>query len=365
MNFLPVIIKELRQLRRDRRTLGTVFLLPILVMVLFGYGYGGPRGKIPIAIANLDNGPLGNIYVDAARSSEYLLVKYYASSESEAVNMVRKGVVYAAIVIPEEFTKNFLRGKTAYIEVITDESVAAIAQSVKVFSAQIGYNFQLKAAREVGLGKAEIIYRTVYGPEVSSMDTFLALVVAMVLFLVPATLMGVSISRERERGTFEQLIVSPLSKWDLLFGKFIACFLATLGEVFLVILLAIFAFDATLRGSLLDAILFSTLFLIGNMGLGLLISVLSENQLQAQQAVILAFGPQLLFSGTFVPVEVLGDVAGMIAKVNPMAYFVWGFRSIFIKGATLIDIQNNVTALAIYTLIMVILSIILFRRSLE
>lgn len=365
MNFLPVVVKELRQLRRDRRTLSTVFLLPILVMVLFGYGYGGPSGKIAIAIANLDRGPLGRIYVDAAKASEYIVVKYYAESESEALNLVVKGLVYAAIIIPETFTEHFVSGKTAYVIVITDESIPAIAQSVKVFSSQIGYNFQLKAAERVGVGKAETIYKTVYGPQVSSMDTFLALVVAMVLFLVPATLMGVSISRERERGTFEQLIVSPLTKWDLLIGKFIAYFIATLSEVFLVILLAIYWFGATLRGSLVDAIVFSILYLIGNMGLGLLISVLSENQLQAQQAVILAFGPQLLFSGTFIPVEVLGDVAGMIAKINPMAYFVWGFRNIFIKGASILEVQKNVISLLIYTLTMLALSISLFRRSLE
>lgn len=365
MNVGPIIVKELRQLRRDRRTLSTIFLLPILVMVLFGYGYGGPSGKISIAIANLDRGPLGKIYVDAAKSSEYVMIKYYAKSESEALDMVARGMVYAAIIIPETFTEHFTSGKTAYVTIVTDESIPAIAQSVKVFSNQIGYYFQLKAAEKVGIGKAETIYRTVYGPQVSSMDTFLALVVAMVLFLVPATLMGVSISRERERGTFEQLIVSPLTKWDLLLGKFIAYFMATLGEVFLAILLAIYWFGATLRGSLLDAILFSTLYLIGNMGLGLLISVLSENQLQAQQAVILAFGPQLLFSGTFIPVEVLGDVAGMIAKVNPMAYFVWGFRNIFIKGASILEVQENVVSLSIYTLIMLALSISLFRRSLE
>lgn len=345
---IAVVEKELIQLTRDPRSLVMIALLPLVVMLLFGIGYGGSAGKVGIVIVDMDGGQMGSALVSAISETPTVSVKANAHSIEEARMIVSKGVAPAALVIPEGFTSSLLSGSPVQVLVIIDESSPTLASTVKDSMLAVTYYFQQEFARQVHGPSVELIYNSVYGPTVTNLEAFTPFVIALVLQLVPTTLISIAICREKEKGTFEQLIMSPVGRLDIIFGKLAAYFIATIADMLITLFVAINVFGVVIRGSILDLLLISTIYLLGSLGLGMLISVLSRNQLQANQAAIFIFIPFLLFCGGLAPVELLSPQAAAIANVNPMYHFILAFRSIMIKGYGISRLLQPVGALLVY-----------------
>ncbi|MCQ8892496.1 MAG: ABC transporter permease [Candidatus Methanosuratincola sp.] len=345
---MAVVRKELIQLTRDPRSLVMIALIPLVVMLLFGIGYGGSTGKVGIVIVDMDGGQMGTALVSAISETPTVSVKANAHSIEEARTMVSKGVAPAALIIPEGFTSSLLSGSPVRVLVIIDESSPTLASTVKDSMLAVTYNFQQEFARQVHGPSVELIYNSVYGPTVTNLEAFTPFVIALVLQLVPTTLISIAICREKEKGTFEQLIMSPVGRLDIIFGKLAAYFIATIADMLITLFVAINVFGVVIRGSIFDLLLISTVYLLGSLGLGMLISVLSRNQLQANQAAIFIFIPFLLFCGGLAPVELLSPQAAAIANVNPMYHFIMAFRSIMIKGYGIPQLLQPVAALLVY-----------------
>ncbi|MBC7128008.1 MAG: ABC transporter permease [Candidatus Methanosuratincola petrocarbonis] len=345
---IAVVEKELIQLTRDPRSLVMIALLPLVVMLLFGIGYGGSAGKVGIVIVDMDGGQMGSALVSAISETPTVSVKANAHSIEEARMIVSKGVAPAALVIPEGFTSSLLSGSPVQVLVIIDESSPTLASTVKDSMLAVTYYFQQEFARQVHGPSVELIYNSVYGPTVTNLEAFTPFVIALVLQLVPTTLISIAICREKEKGTFEQLIMSPVGRLDIIFGKLAAYFIATIADMLITLFVAINVFGVVIRGSIFDLLLISTVYLLGSLGLGMLISVLSRNQLQANQAAIFIFIPFLLFCGGLAPVELLSPQAAAIANVNPMYHFIMAFRSIMIKGYGIPQLLQPVAALLVY-----------------
>lgn len=365
LKLLAVVVKELTQLKRDPRSLVMIAMIPLIVMLLFGMGYGGGIGKIGIAVVNLDKGSLSWTVLDSIMKTPSIYIKAYANSIEEGRKIVQDGKASATVIIPEGFTEELMKSSSTRVFVIVDESIPTISSTLRNAMLAVTYNFQQELIRSVQGSSVELIYSSVYGPKVTNLEAFTPLVIGIVLQLVPTTLISIAICKEKEKGTFEQLIMTPISRFDIIFGKLLAFFIATIADMLITLIVAVLVFDVSVRGALVDAMVVSTLFLLGSLGLGMLISVLSKNQLQANQAAIFIFIPALLFSGALMPIEMLSPSARVLANLTPMYYFISAFRDIMIKGLGLWEISWQLLVLSIYMVLMMVIAPIMLRLRVD
>jgi len=365
MRIYPIVIKELKQLARDPRTLLMVVLMPLTVMTLFGLGYGGRTGALPIAVANLDEGSLGWDFIEAIKGSEELKIKCYLNTADEAIDMIVDGEVYGAIIIPEDFTENLVRGRTAYIRIITDETNPNAENVITGATVASAYYFQIQILKKLGSPSIELCHETVRGPTVSRMEAFTPITMSLLLHLVPMQLIAMSVCKEREKGTYERLIMSPVSRWDIISGKLAAYFIATLADMAVTLSVAIIGFKVRVKCPLQDIIIFSMLFLICSLSMGLLVSVLSKNQLQAIGTSLFLFVPSMILSGMFIPVELVSKSVRWISYTLPLYYFFRGYRKLMIGGHPIIDVAYECFSLIVMTIIFFITAISMLKMKVE
>ncbi len=358
LRVIPIVDKEIRQLIRDPKTILMVLLMPIAITILFGYGYGGKgAGKYPITIVDLDGKEGAFKFIQELRNSKMFDIKAIYKSKGQGFSSVYSGRVYASLIIPESFTEDLMKGRATRVELYYDASNPAIAESIMQAVGVVTQDYQEWAASRFGTFAIKPMFYTVYGPEIKRIENFIPALMAMILQMVPTSLISVSICKEREKGTFEQFIMSPVSVFDVIFGKLAAYFIATVSDAILSLLTAILLFDVKLRGSFLDMTIVSTVFLINSLSLGLLISVFSKNQLQAYQASISSFFVFVLFSGMLIPIDVLGPEAKLIASFIPMYYFITAFRNVSLKGWSSLMVMDQLFIMTLFTLVFLVLSL--------
>ena len=367
MKLWPIVAKELKQLLRDPRSLVMNVLMPLIVMVMFGFGYGGHESRdLPVAVANLDpEGELSQELIDYIFQSPGIEPACYVNSEEEARALVLKGEVYGAIVIPEGFTDDLKEGRDVYVKVIVDASQSFAPMVITQSVTTALYYLQLSIAEDYGTVSIRMKQETVYGPRITTMESFTPITMGLLLHLVPMTLISLSICREKERGTYEQLIMSPISRWDIVAGKLVAYTAISIANMLGTLAIAMLAFDVRVRGPFVDLLLFSALFLMCSLSMGMLVSVVSKNQLQALGTSIFLFLPSFLFSGIISPVEYISPIMRYTATYTlPMYYFLKGFRAIMLRGYTLADVWMECVALSVMTVIYFALAIVLLRMKL-
>ncbi len=367
MRLWPVIAKELKQLVRDPRSLLMNVAMPLLVMLMFGAGYGGRQTRaIPVAVANLDpQGDLSWELIDYIFQAPGIEPGCYVNSEEEAVELVRRGEVYGAIIIPEHFTEDLKAGRKVYVKVVVDAAAPFAPTIINSAVTNALYHLQVSIAEDYGTVAVVMEQETVYGPSITTMEGFTPITMGLLLYLVPMTLISLSLCRERERGTYEQLIMAPISRWDIVGGKFAAYTILSMANMFGTLGVAILVFNVRVRGPLVDLVAFSLLFLVCSLSLGMLISVVSKNQLQALGTSIFLFIPSLLFAGIISPVEYISPaVRYAITYTSPMYYFLRGFRAIMLKGYTLLDVWQECLALAIMTVVFFSSAVVLLKMKL-
>ncbi|GEM_PF-436616 len=364
LRIIPIVDKEIRQLVRDPKTILMVLLMPITVTILFGYGYGGKgAGKYPITVVDLDGGDGAFKFIQELRNSKMFEIKAIYKSKGQGFSSVYSGKVYASLIIPETFTEDLMRGRPTRVELYYDASNPTVAQMIMQAVGVVTQQFQEWAASQFGTFAITPMFYTVYGPKIKKIESFIPTLMAMILQMVPTSLISVSICREREKGTFEQFIMTPVSVFDIIFGKLTAYFFATISDAILSLFTAILLFDVKLKGTFLDMTIVSTVFLLNSLSLGLLISVFSRNQLQAYQASIFSFIIFMLFSGVLIPVDVLSSEAKLIASFVPMYYFVTAFRNVSLKGWSYLMVLDQLTVISMFTFAFLALSLRFLRME--
>jgi len=360
-----LIIKDIRQLVRDPKTMFMVLLMPILVMAMFVAGYGGSGGEVPIAIVDLDGGKVSWQLIDSLINFGDFEVKYYPATPEEGEMLVRHGDVYATLIIPKGFSKDVLLGRRTTVDLVLDSSYAHISELVwEALNAAV-QGFQEKVSESYGTFSIKVNRRTVYGPQVTRVENFVPVVMGILLHLVPMSLIAVSISRERERRTFEQLVVTPINSWDIVISKLLAYAFITISDMILTLWISVEFFNVKVKGSFFDLLFVSGLMLLCSLSIGLLISVMSKNQLQAYQMAIFFFIPSMLFTGFFTPVELLSKEVRIVGKLLPLYYFLRTFRNIQLRGWTLLESLHEVSVLFFETLLFLLLSIKLLKLRVE
>ena len=350
-----VILKEVRQLLRDRMTVALMVGIPALQLVLFGYAI------------NLDVRGLPATSVDRAdtRQSRALLADLHATgvvtpvasalAPQQAEDQLRRGAASVALLVPEDFSRRMARGEPV-LQVLVDGSDTSVGVAVQQLA---------RFPVDGGAGRPRIEVLPLYNPERRSAFNIVPGLIGVILTLTMVLFTAVALVRERERGNLELLITTPISRSELMVGKVLPYIAIGLVQTTVVLLLGALLFSVPVRGSLLDVYLAAALLIAANLALGLLISTRARTQFQAMQLTFFVFLPSILLSGFMFPFAGMPRAAQWLAEVLPLTHFVRLIRGVMLRGASLMELWPDVLALLAFTAVMMTVATLRFRKRLD
>jgi ABC-2 type transport system permease protein len=352
-----VLVKEFRHVIRNKRVLMISLTMPVLVMVLVGYAFSGDIRHIPIAIVDEDNTPSSRALTDILQGSDTFHVTQTGLDRSQAETFIRDGTVKAALIVPDGFQSD-LRSGRATIYLILDGSDPVIAGMAGPTLEAMVSNFSPSI-------KLSIDSLILYNPKLRYVDFLAPSIVGLITQFLPTFLMAISLAGERERGTIEQLVVTPITGFELLLGKMCAYVVIGCVEAALALSVAAGLFGLTIRGNIFLVAAFVLLFTVASLSLGALSSVFSKNQIQAIQQILPVIYVSIFLSGVFYPLESMPDFLRPVSYLIPLTYMNHALRALITRGAGLEVVLPDFAALSIYTCVMLSLAVLLFKKRLE
>ena len=349
--------KELLQLTRDRRTLAMAMAMPLIMITLIGYAYTGDIKHIPTVIINRDGSALSWRLTAALRETGILDIKYYTESVPQAEGLIRGGLAKAAILIPKGFETSS-QTRSAYVYIIVDGSDPTSAGTVLT----VVHETVQRISPMTAIKTDRII---LFNPGFRYINFIAPALIGLIIQNIPTVLVALAISKERERGTIEQLIVTPIGHLDILIGKLLTYVLIALIDATLVIFLAVTLFKLTIRGSILLVAVFVIIYITASLSLGTLVSVKSRNQAQAIQGSMMIFLPTVFLSGALYPLESMPSFILPLSYLIPLTYMNHALRSIMIKGSGITGVAVDLTVLSIYAFTLAAMAVKMFRKQLE
>lgn len=382
-NVYFLALKEFLHLVRDRRTLAFLILMPSVLTVIFGYAIGSPRVTgIHTRIVDQDGGRIAEEYLEAMDGSitfkPQVVENATDADVAEAEEALRRDDISAFVVIPKGLSDTVEAGGSGTVRAVVDASDTFTAPSVlrELGSTTVQQNAFLAAERlrragtvasvEDGLKQVspiELATEMRFNPELKSQNFVMPGVIGLILQLLTVIVMATSIARERERGTMEQLAVTPLTPAQIFVGKLLPYFFLALVDTVNVMLLAWLLFGVALAGHFVVVAALVVTFVLGSLGVGQLISVVSRNQSQAIQLAVFYILPAFVLSGAFTPIETQPEGVRPIAYTFPLTYFCHGFRAALLRQATLYDVRWDLAAMAAFVLLTFGTSVLLLRRT--
>ncbi|MDI7277113.1 MAG: ABC transporter permease [Anaerolineae bacterium] len=366
-----VIRKEVLHISRDRRTLFVMIVLPVAQLLVFGYAVETEVRHLPTLVVDHDRSQASWRYLEKLFNTGYFDLHGYVASQDELVAAIDGGRARVGIVIPARFAADLDR-RTAQALVIIDGSDPGVARSALTAATSTSQEFaiQLLTERLSRRGASietpvDLRTRVLYNPNMRSLDFMLPGIVGLIMQLQTLLLTAFAVVRERERGTIEQLLVTPIRPWELLLGKITPYVVFALLNTGMVLLIGSFWFGVPFKGSVLLFFWLSLLFLFSSLGLGLLISTVAANQQQAQQLAALVTLPSLLLSGYIFPRESMPALIRDVGALIPLTYFLQIIRGIILKGVGLAYLQQHAVPLAIFSFLVFGVSVVSFGRRLE
>jgi ABC-2 type transport system permease protein len=369
-----LFVKELIQTLRDKRMRITLIVPPILQLIVFGYAANMDVKHIRAAIRDLDQSVESRDLIGRFGSSTYFDIVAFPNTPGEVKNLIDQGEVTVGIEIPTDFSRKLKKGDTATVQIILDGSesnTALIAlsyanQILSEFSTQI-LTKRLNRAGMVGFEQAgvDLQQRTWFNPNFESRLFYVPGVIASIAFLIPIILTAQAIVREREIGTLEQIMVTPLHSWELMVGKTLPFALVGLFDVIMIALIGVFWFEVPLRGNPLVLLLGAVLFLMSSVAIGLFISTICSTQQQAQISTFFFVMPAFTLSGFAFPIENMPEWIQYLTYANPLRYFLIIIRGVFLKANGLDILWPQMVALAVLGGLMIGLSSLRFQKRLK
>jgi ABC-2 type transport system permease protein len=333
--LLAIARKEILQLRRDSRSLALAFLLPLLLLILFGYAISWDIRDISMGVLDGDRSSASRALVDSFRASGYFTVDHQLESPREIEPLMQRGAVQMVLIIPPDFSANVGSDRTARLQAIVDGSDANTATIVLGYTQAIVQTWSSQVVLE---GRALTLpvttaSRVWYNEELSSRNMIVPGLVAVIMMIIGAMLTSLTIAREWERGTMEQLASTPVSRLEVVLGKLIPYVGIGLIDVLIASVVGIVLFGVPFRGNPLLLLVLSFFFLLGALGFGIFLSAVAKSQLLATQlAMVTTFLPGFLLSGFMFAIEVMPAPLRAITYLVPARYFLVVTRGIFLKG---------------------------------
>jgi len=365
--------KEFIQVFRDPRMKGVVFGMPLIQLFILGYAVNMDVKHIATAVYDLDQSVLSRELIARFANSGYFQIKRYLARDAETREVMDHGRAQAILQINPGFERDILAGKTSPLLVLVDGTDSNTAAVVLSYSLKIAGQFAQdkllsRMIRQQGpalkLGQVEVQSRAWFNQNLESRNFFVPGVIALLISLVTLMLTSMAIVREKEIGTMEQIIVTPIRPVEFILGKTVPFALIGYVDVVLVIVVGTWWFEVPLRGNL--GLLFgaTTLYLLTTLGVGLLISTISQTQQQAMMTTFFFFQPAMLLSGFVFPIANMPRIVQWITYVNPLRYFLVIIRGIFLKGVGFDILWPQMLALAILGSIIMTLATRRFRKTL-
>lgn len=357
--------KEAMQLRRDSRSLALAFVLPLVMLLVFGFAITTDVENIQTAVLDRDQTAESRMLVEAFARSGYFTVAERPDRDGAVDALIDEGKVRVALTIPHRFTADLRAGRPAAVELLLDGSDAKTANVARGYADAIVRTF----AERLGDGGGAVPLRTEsrvwYNETLDSASMIVPGLIAVIMSIIAAMLTSLTIAREWERGTMEQLAATPVSRSEVILGKLVPYLVIGLIDVAVALLVARTVFHVPFRGNLALFALSSTVFLVGVLGLGIFISSTLKSQLLATQAALFAtYMPALLFSGFMYTISNMPIVLQYVSRVVPARYFVSISRGLFLKGVGLEVLWPSLLGLTLYAAVTLTLSVRNFRKEL-
>jgi len=373
MNWLRIrelVRKEFILLFRDRRSRRVLVVAPIVMLLLFGYVVNYDIRSIRVALLDQSHTRESRIIADAFSANKIFRITNFLEDQRELEQLLLKGKVDLGIKIGPDVSRKIRKGETAEIQIIADGSMSNIASIRIAYSVMVLDKLNRQLIRELyplrmDYGKIDGRIRTWYNPNLDSQHFFVPGIVAFVVMLIALLLTSIAIIKEKEAGTIEQLIVTPLKPVELIVGKTIPYIIISLAQMIVVTIIAVFWFQIPLAGSLILLFIATCLFLLSTLGVGLFISTVSSTQQQAMMTTFFFLLPFFMLSGFVFPIANMPVVVQWLTYLNPLRYFLVIIRGIFLKGVGLDVLWHQYAAMAILGLVVFTGAVSRFRKRLD
>jgi ABC-2 type transport system permease protein len=369
--FWAIVAKEFIQMRRDRLTFGMMVGIPLLQLILFGYAINMNPKHLPTAVLAADNSVFSRTLLWALRNSDYFGIVREATSEADLRHLLAQGRVQFVVHIPEGFSRRLLRGERPGLLLeadATDPTATGYALSALETLATRAFDRDLKGPlRRLRStpGPVELRMHRHYNPDIVTQYNVVPGLLGVVLTMTMVIITAVAITRERERGTMENLLSTPARPGEVMIGKIIPYILVGYIQVGLILLAARFLFQVPMVGSLLLLLGVMLLFIAANLAMGITFSTLAHNQLQAVQMAFFFFLPNILLSGFMFPFRGMPEWAQCLGEILPLTHFLRIVRGILLKGNGLTLIWPELWPIALFLGVMLSLGIKRYRQTLD
>jgi ABC-2 type transport system permease protein len=369
-----IIRKEFIQIRRDPRTLVLILIIPVMQLFLLGYAATNDVRNVPLAVFDQDRGPAARQLLDAYRAADYFRVAYEVGSEAELRSLIDYGAARAGLVIPPDYSARQQGNGSAQVAFILDGSDPTVASTSLAAAQLIGQSLstQVLAERLASRGQAaafqsplEVRTQVWYNPDLVSAYFMIPGVIGMILYALTSILTSTAIVRERERGTIEQLIVTPIRSWELIVGKLLPYVILAFMNVIEVLAIGHWWFKVPINGSLAMIFLLSGLFLLSSLGIGLLVSTFANTQQEAMLVTWMLLLPSLFLAGFFFPLAAMPKFLQWISYLFPLRYYLVIIRSLMLKGVAFQALRSDILALTIFGTLIMTAAVLRFRKRLD
>ena len=368
---LAVMIKEVKQLTRDRLTYAMMLGVPVLQLLLFGYAINSEPRHLPTAVLVQENSVFARSIVGALDHSAFFDLVAQARSPVELNEMIRDGRVQFAVTVPGDFTRRVSRGEKPQILVeadATDPSATSGAVAALAALPQEALAHDLKGAvaeRGQSVPAFEVVVHRRYNPEAITAYNIVPGLLGVILTLTLVMMTALSVTRETERGTMESLLATPVEPLEVMAGKLAPYVIIGLVQTAIILILARFLFDVPMQGGWVGLSVGVSLFIVGSLALGFLISTLARSQLQAMQMTVFYLLPSILLSGFMFPFRGMPVWAQWLGEVIPVTHFLRVVRGALLKGQGLGDMWRELMALIAFVCVVTALAMARYRRTLD
>ena len=369
----PIMRKEFIQIVRDPRTLGVMFVTPLLQLILLGYAATTDVRNVPIVVFDQDQTRQSRQLQDSFVESGQFAVQQIVASQDELAAVIDRGQARAGLIIPPQYGAALLTGRGAQVAFVIDGSDPSVATSSLSAARLIG-QFEatgvqqqavLRRGGTLSVAPIEARTRVWYNPNMLSSVFMVPGLIGLVLQFQATLLTSSAIVRERERGTIEQLIVTPIRPFELIIGKVMPYAIVALLILFEVLLIGTFWFQVPIKGSIVLLVAIACVFLIATLGIGLLISTVANTQQEAFLLTFLTLLPSIFLSGFIYPIAAMPAALRFLSNFFPLTYFITVVRGIIIKGIGIESLVPQVVALTIFAAVLLGLASVRFKKRLD
>jgi ABC-2 type transport system permease protein len=369
--FWAIVAKEFIQMRRDRLTFGMMVGIPMLQLILFGYAINSDPKHLPTAVYSADNSVFSRTLVWELSNSSYFDITCVVQTEAEAQQLLTRGKVQFIVEIPVDFSRDVLRGNKPNVLLEADATdPTAVGYAIAAINALAPTALDrdltgpLMKLRASGAPFNLVIHQH-YNPENITQYNIVPGLMGVMLTMTMIIITGLAITRERERGTMENLLSTPVHPGEVIIGKIVPYIAVGYVQVFLILLAAKFLFDVPMIGSLTLLVAVTFLFIVANLAVGITFSTIAKNQLQAVQMAFFFFLPSLLLSGYMFPFRGMPDWAQDVGECLPLTHYLRVVRGILLKGNGVVEIAPELWPIALFLVVMLTIGIKRYRQTLD